>query len=103
MKWTHTREGSWCFVCPYGGGTSYTAPSLPASKKFLIGDFGDVPSIPVLPCPWETRKIPCNRCRLCLRAPLPGNPVIGFRVHGNASDISVPLLAVRKKRLVVVG
>lgn len=60
----------------------------------------------VIPCPWETRKVPCNHCRLCLREAIPGSPVIGFVVHGNkdSGDLAKSQAAVRnKRRLAVVG
>lgn len=60
----------------------------------------------VIPCPWETRKVPCNQCRLCLRENIPGNPVIGFVVHGNvdSGELAKSRAAVRnKRRLAVVG
>jgi len=60
----------------------------------------------VIPCPWETRNVPCNHCRLCLREAIPGNPVIGFVVHGNkdSGELAKSRTAVRNKRhLAVVG
>lgn len=60
-------------------------------------------TLDVIPCPWETRKVPCNQCRLCLRDALPGNPVVGFQVHGNAvADLAVVEHAVEKKRRLAV-
>lgn len=85
---------------------SITLPtgSFTGDKEQVLTDGTTTQGINVIPCPWETRKIPCNRCRLCLRAKLPGDPVIGFQVHGSTADIAVPLEAVRRKRrLAVLG
>lgn len=62
--------------------------------------------VDVIPCPWETSKMPCNQCRLCLRESIPGNPVIGFVVHGHkdSGELDEARSAVRNKRhLAVVG
>lgn len=85
---------------------SITLPvgSYTGGKKQLIAESSGASGavVSVLPCPWEERRIPCNRCRLCLRPRLPGNPVIGFSVHGHANDIGKAATAVAKKRLPVV-
>lgn len=75
-------------------------------QRHAFRDRSTKASVDVIPCPWETRKVPCNHCRLCLREPIPGNPVIGFVVHGNeeSGELEMSRKAVsNKRRLAVVG
>jgi hypothetical protein len=76
------------------------------TRRHNFADRSAKDQVEVIPCPWETRRVPCNRCRLCLRENIPGNPVIGFKVHGNedSGELAESRAAVRnKRRLAVVG
>lgn len=43
----------------------------------------ELSGVSLIPCPWESRKVSCVRCRLCFKeATLPEGTAIGFKIHG---------------------
>jgi hypothetical protein len=75
--------------------------SFPTERRHLLGDFGELPTVKVVPCPYETRGVTCVKCRLCLDAPIERDVVIGFRAHGQG--LNKARGALRRRRLEVVS
>lgn len=77
-------------------------PSMTLRPGALRGDQRqDVDGERVIPCPWETHRVTCNRCRLCLDSQPAGT--IGFEVHGAVTRATRAVDSRRRIQLELIG